>query len=89
MLAFTLILTTLGDDGVRGSGARGPRYMHPCFEEIVPNHDAGNHLATTVGAEMNERGCASFYSDAPFCTTRTRREDEVFAADCFISSAIL
>lgn len=56
MLAFTLILTTLGDDGVRGSGARGPRYMHPCFEEIVPNHDAGNHLATTVGAEMNGKG---------------------------------
>ena len=57
--------------------------MHPCFEEIVPNHDAGNHLATTVGAEMNRKGMRFLYFDTPFCTL-IRSEDENFAADCFI-----
>ncbi|KYN32765.1 hypothetical protein ALC56_12925, partial [Trachymyrmex septentrionalis] len=54
--------------------------MHPCFEEIVPNHDAGNHLATTVGAEMNRKGMRFLYFDTPFCTL-IRSEDENFAAD--------
>ncbi|KYM79653.1 hypothetical protein ALC53_09876 [Atta colombica] len=54
--------------------------MHPCFEEIVPNHDAGNHFVTTVGTEMNRKGMRFLYFDTPFYTL-IRSEDKNFAAD--------
>lgn len=64
--------------------------MHPSSKEIVPNHDAGNHLATTVGAEMKRRGCAlSFVYRRLLRTPRTPGKDKKISQLTVVFSMML